>query len=332
MKRLLITGPRKAVFEEAPIPACPRDGLLVRANLTSVSTGTELRVYRFIPVDTEGKFMHANSPFDGSPQENGYSMVGEVVEAGAEVKGFAAGDRVFVPGSHKEYAALPARLAVKLPERVPDEHAVLLNILGVGHIALRDGSPDPGANVAMLGLGVIGLSALAYCAAFSMRSAAIDFSEARLAIARKMGATVAISPKEPDFRKRVLDLFDGQGADVVIEAASSWAAIQTSLDIARKDGKVVVAARHTDIPTFNAVGHPYLNKRVSIRTSYGNEPDGSRWDRNRSMALTLDLMTQGRLPFQPMVTHTFKWSDLPEVYARLDRGDTDIVGTIIRWR
>ena len=58
MQRLLVTGSRQVEFQAAPTPACPVDGVLVRARLTAVSTGTEIRVYRAKPVDAAGKFLH----------------------------------------------------------------------------------------------------------------------------------------------------------------------------------------------------------------------------------------------------------------------------------
>ena len=88
MQRLIIAGPRQAVFEDVPTPVCPADGVLVRARLTAVSAGTELRVYRAEPVDAEGRFLHERVPFR-LPAENGYSMVGEIVEVGPDVPGAA---------------------------------------------------------------------------------------------------------------------------------------------------------------------------------------------------------------------------------------------------
>src|SRR5262245_26136855 len=123
MQRLIITAPRQAEFEEAPTPICPPDGILVQARVTAISTGTELRVYRLKPVDAAGKYLHANVPFV-LPTENGYSMVGDVIEVGGEVTEFAVGERVFVPAAHGQLAAMPAQLAVKLPPAIPDEQAV----------------------------------------------------------------------------------------------------------------------------------------------------------------------------------------------------------------
>lgn len=330
MKRLIVKGARDVEFEEVPIPDCPTDGLLVKASVTAISTGTELRVYRAIPVDPEGKFMHAGSPYV-LPTENGYSMVGTVVEVGSEVEGFAEGDRVFVPEAHKEYGAVAAEHAYKLPDELPDEQAVFLHIMGVGHIALRRGEPAPGANIAVLGQGVVGLSALAYSVAFGMRTAAIDTEPVRLDIARKMGADLAVSPTEADFQAKIDEVFWGLGADIAIEAASVWPAVKTALDVVRTGGKVVVISRHTDTPDFSIVNHPYFNSGKSVMNVAGFEPDGQRWDRRTASELTLSLLSEGKIDIAPMITHRIGWQELPDAYARLDKGDLSMVGIVVRW-
>lgn len=331
MHRLIITAPRRAEFEEVAIPPCSPDGLLVQARVTAISTGTELRVYRLIPVDAAGRFLHANVPLE-LPAENGYSMVGDVVEVGERVTGFSVGDRVFVPAPHRAIAAVPAHLAVKLPAEAPDEQAVFLSILEVAHLALRKGDPAPGENLAIVGQGVIGLAALAYGVAYGFRTVAIDTDERRLAIARQLGADLALSPAEPNFHERVRNFCNGDGADLVIEAASVWPAIQTSMEIAAKGGRVVVVARHTDQPTFSPVGDPFLQKEIALLVSYGHPPDGHRWDRRRSFALTLEMLAKGRLNIAPMITHRFPWHELPQVYQRLDQGERDLVGIVLDWR
>jgi threonine dehydrogenase-like Zn-dependent dehydrogenase len=108
MKRLVVTGPRQVEFEDVPVPDCPRDGVLAKAIVTAISSGTETRVYRRTPVDDEGTMQYPGIPFPDGPTENGYSMVGEVVEVGADVEGLSVGERVFLGQAHKEYAAVRA--------------------------------------------------------------------------------------------------------------------------------------------------------------------------------------------------------------------------------
>ena len=326
----MITGPKQAVFEDVPMPDCPDGGLLVKAKVTAVSTGTELRVYRNIPVDDEGAMMHGGVPWR-IPIENGYSMAAEVLEVGRGVTQFAKGDRVFVPEPHQEYAAVPAGRAIKLPDGVSDDQGAFLHITQVAHNTLRTGTPAPGENVAVVGQGVIGLSAVAFCRAFGFRSAAIDVHPKRLEVACEMGADLAISPTAQGFHGKVIDHFGGDGADLVLEAASVWPAIKTSMDIVRKGGKIVVVARHTDMPGFNPMGHPYLTRQVTLMTPQGVQRDGQRWDYAHCVSLTLDLLASGRMNIEPMITHRLDWRQLPETYARLDEGDLDMVGIALRW-
>ena len=332
MKRLVVTGPRQVEFQDVPIPECPRGGVLARAIATAISTGTETRAYRRVPVDEEGTMQYPGIPFPDGPAECGYSMVGEIVEVGADAKSFSVGDRVFLGEGHKEYAAAPASDVVKLPDSIPTERAAMLNLLGVGHIALRTGEPAPGENVAVVGLGVIGQSAVAWCRAFGFPTVGIDMDRRRLEVASAMGADAVASPADTDYRSRIDEVFDGEGADMVIEAASTWTAIRTSMDIVRLDGRVVVTATHVDRPDYNPVGHPYLSQRITLKTAYGYDDPGSRWDRDRCMRLTVDMLSRGRLAIEPMITHRVPWHRLPDIYRRLDQGDRSILGVVVDWR
>ena len=331
MQRLIISAPRIAEFEAIEHPECPPDGLVVKARVTAVSTGTEIRVFRLVPVDDDGKFMHANVPFE-VPTENGYAMVGEVVEVGADVTGFQVGDRVSAGGTHKHVASVGAAGAVKLPDSVSDEAGVFLNIIEVGHMAIRRGNPTPGETVAVIGLGVVGLSAIAYCKAFGFRTIAIDGVAERREIARRMGVDLAIAPDATDFNEQIGVVTDGHGADLVIEAASVWPAIELGMKIAARKGTVVVVARHTDKPGFNPVGDPYLQKDLTLLVTYGHASLGQRWDGERSRRLTLEMLAKGQLDVSHLITHRIPWTDLPEIYQRLDNGEKDIVGVVVDWR
>jgi threonine dehydrogenase-like Zn-dependent dehydrogenase len=331
MHRLIITGPRQAVFEDVARPECPPDGVLVEACTTAISAGTEIRVFRAIPVDEDGQFLYEKIPF-AMPTENGYSMVGTVMETGEQVEAFDIGERVFATAPHRHIAALQAARVTQLPNAIPDKEAVFLNILEVAHKAIRVGDPQAGANVVIVGQGVVGLSLLAYSVAFGWRTAVVDLAPGRLEIARQMGAGLAVSTNDADHSDQIFDYFGGAGADVAFEAGSNWSAIRTAMELTRTDGRVVIVSRHTQKPDFNPVGHPFLGKRLSLATSYAYPPDGARWDYRTSINLTIDLLARRRLYIEPMITHQFDWQQLPEVYRRLDQGDQSIVGAVINWR
>ena len=330
MKQLLVTGPRQATLCEVPCPTCGVEEALVETRLTAISTGTELRVFRAIAVDDEGQFLHETVPFQ-LPAPNGYSMVGTVRETGTAVTTVRPGTRVFATAAHAEWAAVSLDALQPLPESVAEENAVWLNVLEVAHRALRQAQPDPGADVAIIGQGIVGLGMLAWSVACGFRTVVVERQPERRAIAREMGAELTLSPDEEDFVAQAIAFTGGVGADVVFEAGSSWEAIRVALQVARTDGRVVVMSRHTQRPNFNPVGHPFLGKRLNVMTTYGYPPDGHRWDRHRSVALTLDFLERERFHLDPMVTGRFPADELPGVYDRMDRGDASLVGVLIDW-
>ena len=330
MKQLLVTGPRQASLCDVPCPACGVQEVLVEAQLTAISTGTELRVFRAIAVDAEGRFLHETVPFQ-LPAANGYSMVGTVRETGTAVTGFRPGTRVFATAAHAAWAAVSSAALHPLPEAIAAENAVWLNVLEVAHRALRQANPDPGADVAIVGQGVIGLGMLAWSVACGFRTVVVERHAERRAIAREMGADMVLSPDDHDCVAQTIAFTSGAGADVVFEAGSSWEAIRVALQVARSDGTVVVPSRHTQRPEFNPLGHPFLGKRIKLVTTYGYPPDGHRWDRHRSVALTLDFLERGRFYLNPMVTDRFPAEELPAIYERMDRGDASLVGVLIDW-
>jgi threonine dehydrogenase-like Zn-dependent dehydrogenase len=146
-----------------------------------------------------------------------------------------------------------------------------------------------------------------------------------------MGAGLAVSPIDSDFLEKVKDYYAGDGADLVVEAASVWPAIKTSMDIVGAGGNVVVVARHTDRPDFNPMGHPYLTQQITLMTPKGMERGGQRWDYAHCVSLTLDMMASGRMNIMPMITNRLDWHQLPETYERLDKGDLDMVGVALQW-
>ena len=331
MKRLVIRGSKDAYFEDISIPTCPKDGVVAKSLFTAVSTGTEVRVYRWLPVDDNGEYSHPKLKFTGKPLTNGYCMVGEIIEVGSEVQDFDIGDVVYMGEPHQEYGSSRVENIFKIPTGVSSEEAAFMNVLHVAQGAIRDGNPSPGENVLILGLGVIGLSAVAFSNAFGFNTIAMDLNDKRVDIAREMGAGLAISPSTEGYSEKIKDFFNGKEPDLVIEAASSWRAIKTGLDLVRPGGTIIVVATHTDKPDFDPVGHPYLSKKLTIKTSYGPELPGSRWDKEKSRDFTFDLLRNKKINIKPMITDTISWNQIPDIYDRLDREEPGIAGVLVKW-
>lgn len=327
MRALRITAPLEAAMLECPSPALAPDGVLVRARCTAISVGTEMRQYRDERV--------AQNP-SGFPRANGYSMVGVIAAVGAEVRGLAAGQRVFCSQPHDAVVAVPAAQVFPIPDGCPDHHAVFATLCEIGLHALRRGTPSFGENVAIIGQGIIGLATLAVARAWSLRTIALDLDPHRRAFAAALDAGLVVDAADADYEQQIAAFCGPEGVDLVVEAASSWRAIRTAYRIVRPRGTIVVVARHTDVPNFNPIQDGMMTKEVMLTTSYAHPvmdapPDLLRWTRPRDIRIVLEMLGKGRIDLSAAISHRITPDDIPALYARLHAGDTAIAGVVVDW-
>jgi threonine dehydrogenase-like Zn-dependent dehydrogenase len=327
MRALRITAPSEAAVMDCPEPTLTPDGVLVRARCTAISVGTEMRQYRDERV--------AQNPA-GFPRANGYSMVGLIEAVGAEVAGLTVGQRVFVMMPHDALVVVPSGQVYSVPDGAPDAQAVFTTLCEIGLHALRRGSPSLGENVAIIGQGIIGLATLAVARAWGLRTIALDLDTRRLAYARAMGADLVVNPRDADYEARIAAFCGPEGVDLVVEAASSWRAIQTAYRIVRPRGCISVVARHTDVPDFNPIEDGMMTKEVLFTTSYAHPvmdapPDLLRWTRPRDNQLLLEMFGKGRIDIGPAITHRIAPEEIPAIYQRLHEGDASIAGVVVEW-
>jgi L-iditol 2-dehydrogenase len=250
-------APGELAFRQMPIPLLGPDDLLVKIN-TALTCGTDVKTY-----------LRGHPKYD-PPTLFGHEFAGDVVAVGSNVKQFATGMRVTAGntapcnacyyckrgqpnlcddllvnlGAFAEYIRLPGRLVRQntflLPDHLDYREAAIVEPLACvmhGQDLLRI---QPGEAVAIVGAGgPIGLMHLQ----LALRQGAspviaIDVNEARLEVARRLGATLAINSGREDAVEAVRGLTMGRGADVVVECAGAKAAWLTALAVARKGARV----------------------------------------------------------------------------------------------
>ncbi len=167
-----------------------------------------------------------------------------------------------------------------------------LHAIDLAHLRL-------GETVAVLGVGPVGQSAVAFAAlSGASRVVAIGDPASRLAFAQRMGATDTLGLDVPpaDRAARVREWTGGHGVDVVIEASGSPAAVSQALDLVRDGGRVIIAGHYTDNGTIALHPHYQINrKHVEIRGCWGS--DYSHF--HRAVALTAHFGT--RVPWREMI-------------------------------
>jgi S-(hydroxymethyl)glutathione dehydrogenase/alcohol dehydrogenase len=141
-----------------------------------------------------------------------------------------------------EYAVVTASCAIAVPPEMPLDRACLLGcgvLTGVGG-ATRIAGIRYGDTAMVIGCGAVGLSAVQGARlAGAGQIMAVDLDDAKLAIARKMGATHAVNARTDDPVAAVRAITGGRGADCVLEAAGNPAGFRTSAEACRLGGEIV---------------------------------------------------------------------------------------------
>ena len=278
MQAVVVYGVEDYRLEEVPTPEIGAGEVLVRVLATGVCASDVKTHLGAARVWGAG----GATPYIQTPVIAGHEFVGRVValgEGAAERHGLSLGDMAvseqIVPcgacrfcqrgqywmcqrhdiygfireraeGSWAEYMKFPVQaINYRVPSEVKPEHAALAEPLACGIHAVERGEIQLGDVVAIAGMGPIGLCMLQVARLKSPGLlVALDLQPKRLALARELGADLALSPREEDVVAHVLDLTDGYGCDVYIEASGAGPAVLQGLEMIRKLGTFVEFSVH----------------------------------------------------------------------------------------
>jgi threonine dehydrogenase-like Zn-dependent dehydrogenase len=165
-----------------------------------------------------------------------------------------------------------------------------------------------GDTVLVQGVGAVGLCAIALCRLAGASTVfAIGEPASRLALAQQMGADVGFALGSTTAEERlqaVRDRTNGEGVDVVIEAAGSARAIEEGVTLVRDGGRYVVAGHYTDVGPSTINAHQHINrKHLEIRGCWGSE------SRHFLEALTI-LEEHGAVPWRAIGAQTYPLASL----------------------
>src|SRR5699024_3211758 len=144
------------------------------------------------------------------------------------------------PGAYAEYTKLPESHIVSLPDDVDFDTAALVEPSSVVAHGFYRTNIEPGMEVAIMGVGSIGLLAVQWAKIFGAKKVyAIDIDDKKLAIAKELGADVAINSLEKPAHEQILDYTNGRGVDLAVESAGSPVTSAQVFALPRKGGEVV---------------------------------------------------------------------------------------------
>ena len=326
-------------LEDIPEPAIGINDVLIRVTYTGIC-GTDLHIYEW------DEWARATVPV---PMAIGHEFVGEIVAAGSNVSDFHPGELVSGeghvvcgrcrnclagrrhlcahtqgvgvnrPGAFAEYIALPMANIWRHAPDMNREIAAIFDPFGNAvHTALS--FPVLGEDVLITGAGPIGLMAIPVARHAGARFIVVtDLNPFRLEIARKMGATLAINPREMSLGAVQGQLGMQEGFDVGLEMSGSPAAFHAMIANMSHGAKIAMLGIPAKEMSIN--WRQVIFNMLTIKGIYGREMYET-WYK-------MTVMLESGLDITPVITHRFSYRDFEKGFEVMRSGNSGKV--ILDW-
>ena len=339
------------MVEDVPVPT-PRAGMaLVKVAASLVSAGTERMVIEFAEKSLVGKARSrpdlVKQVLDKAKREGliptvqaalnrldqpmalGYSSAGTIMALGKNMQGFKIGQRVACAGggyaTHAEYNVVPRNLLTPLPKEVDLESAAFTTLGAIALHGFRLAEPQLGENVAIIGLGLLGLLTIQMASAAGCNVLGIDLDPKRVKLASSLGLE-AVSRHNAESACAAFTSNSGFDTVIICADTPSNDPIELAGVIARDRAKVVA----TGAVGLNIPRKIYYEKEIAFinSRSYGpgrydsnyeesgvDYPIGYiRWTEGRNFQAVVDLMASRKLKVESLITHRFPIEDGVQAY------------------
>ncbi|AYG96399.1 alcohol dehydrogenase [Brevundimonas naejangsanensis] len=344
MKALVYKGPGQKTLEDRPKPEIQAPGDAVVKMLMTTICGTDLHILKGdVPTCAPGRIL-------------GHEGVGVIESVGPAVSTFKAGDRVLIScisscgkcdycrramyshcttggwilgntidGTQAEYVRTPhAETSLyPIPEGVDEEAMVMLSdILPTGfECGVLNGKVAPGATVAIVGAGPIGLAALLTAQLYSPAAVImIDLDDGRLEVAHRFGATHVINSGDGQAAATVLTLTGGRGVDTAIEAVGVPATFELCEDLVAPGGVIANIGVHGKAVNLHL--ETLWSRNIAITT---------RLVDTAATPMLLKTVGSGRIDPSQLITHRFTLDQILDAYDTFGRAaETKALKVIIR--
>jgi L-iditol 2-dehydrogenase len=326
MKSVVLREVHDLRLEELPDPSPADDEVLIRVKAAGVC-GTDVHMWE--GTNTEGTF----------PFIPGHEWAGEVVEVGKEVKTVFVGDRVVAevpimchvcpnckdgmdpnmcpdfelygfswecPGGMAEYTVSKEERLFKIPSNVSYQEAALVEPVSVAYHGVwgSGGGAAPHDRVVVFGAGPIGLFAMLSCKASGAPVIVVEPQLFRQQMARDLGADVVLDPTTGDVVAQVLDHTDGRGATLVLECSGSNGALEATLDVVAKHGRIVLIGQSVGRKIPVEIGKTVFQRATIVGSS------GSPY----FFPKTLTFMSRRLVDLASVITHQFPLTDVLDAF------------------
>jgi L-iditol 2-dehydrogenase len=275
-----------------------------------------------------------------APLVLGHEPAGIVVKTGDKVENFKLGERVFVhhhvpcltchyclqgdytmckkfgqthihPGGFAEYFKVPAPNlqtdTLKIPDEVSFEEATLIEPVACCVRALTKCKVQSGDTVVVIGAGPSGIIHTTLSRSLGASQIVVsDLVNYRLEAARRFGADFAINPRSESLVKKVEEVTNGMGADIVVVTAPNIKAFSEGIDVCRKGGTVCLFAPTSPNEYMRVSPHKLFFSEIKIIPSYSASHIETR--------TALKLINSGRIKAKELITHRFPLNRIEDAF------------------
>ncbi len=327
-------------LDDVPEPKIGLNDVLIKVDRTGIC-GTDLHIYKW------DAWAQKTIPV---PMAVGHEFVGEIVEVGSNVKDFSPGQIVSGeghvvcgrcrnclagrrhlcadtqgvgvnrPGAFAEYIALPMSNVWLHQSDIDKDVASIFDPFGNAvHTALS--FPILGEDVLVTGAGPIGIMGAAVARHAGARYVVItDVNEYRLELARKMGVTLAVNPRERSLKDVQKQLGMTEGFDVGLEMSGNASAFRDMIANMSHGAKIAMLG----IPDKEMAidWNTVIFSMLTIKGIYGREMYET-WYK-------MTVMLQSGLDIRPVITHRFHFTEFEKGFAAMLSGESGKV--ILNWK
>jgi len=276
----------------------------------------------------------------------GHELAGEIERLGSDTRGTAPGTRCTVyplircgtcescraglpnlcdaydylgsrsDGGFAEYVAAPVENCIPLPQNVSFAAGALTEPCAVALHAVRRAEVRPGDAVAVFGAGPIGIVIGLLCRIAGARVVMVDVDDRKLTAARDFGLEEGVDGRGGADQLR--NVVGRAGVSVAFEAAGAPAAFRDAASVVAKRGTLVLVGNMRGDVTLTQDEYASLLRREARIVGSWNSVPG-RFGRD-DWEQVLQLMEEGRLPAERLISHRFPLAQVSDALAVMRRG------------
>ena len=322
---VIFQSPREVVLEESARPQPSTEEVLIASELSAISAGTEMLVYRgqAPTVECPSEVPEFRGPMT-LPMKFGYSMVGKVSDVGSRVDPAWLGRRVFAFHPHESHFVAPVQGLIALPEDLIPERGVFLPNMETAVNLVHDARPLTGERVLVLGQGVVGLLTVALLSRFPLAElVSLDPIESRRRASLQMGVDVSLSPDE----------FNPAGDfDLCFEVSGNPATLNVAIQATRFSGRVVIGSWYGTKSAEIQLGTRFHRSRIQLLSSQVSSLNpglSGAWTKNRRLEWAQRMLE--RIAPERLITHRFPFSQAARAFSLIDQAPCEATQVVLTY-